>query len=212
MECITAALITGIVTFAATNVDDILVLTVFYCQVNGTLRKRHIVAGQYLGFSALVLISLLGFLIGLVVPHEWIGLLGLIPIAIGIRKFLYRHAEVGQDQMIKLEVEAAKSSFLSGLFSRQTFSVAAVTFANGGDNIGIYTPLFASSSSVRVLVLLGVFFVLLGMWCYFGYRLACQSAVAQAFSRYGHIFVPFILVALGLYIMVESGTFNLLKL
>lgn len=149
--------------FHATNVDDILVLTVFYSQVNGTLRKRHIVAGQYLGFTALVLISMLG----------------LLPIAIGINKFLHCDDEVEVKQLEKLGVEAAKSSLLSGLFSRQTFSVTAVTFANGGDNIGIYSPLFASSSAVRILVLLGVFFVLLAVWCYAGYRMARQPTVAQ---------------------------------
>ena len=214
MNSIAGAFITGVATFAATNIDDILVLTVFYSQVGGAFRKAHIVAGQYLGFSALVVISLLGFVVGLVVQPQFIGLLGLAPIAIGIRRLLLLRRRENPAEAVekieKVEAEAAQSSVLSGLFSRQTFSVAAVTFANGGDNIGIYTPLFASSSAVRVAVLLAVFFVLLGVWCYAGDRLARQPAVARAFSRYGHIFVPFVLIGLGLYIMLESGTFDLL--
>ncbi len=211
MEWIAATLLTGVVTFAATNVDDIFVLTVFYAQVNGTLRNRHIVAGQYLGFGAIVCISLLGCLLGLVVPLAWIGLLGLLPIAMGIRRFLARHAGAGLAPVAKLDVPAAQASLLAGCFSRQTLSVAAVTLANGGDNLSIYTPLFASSSAARVLVLLSVFGVGVAGWCYAGYRLARQPTVAQAFARYGHIIVPFVLVGLGLYIMVESGTFTLLS-
>jgi cadmium resistance protein CadD (predicted permease) len=92
MRWLLTAIITGTVTFAATNIDDIFVLMLFFSQVNSRLRPRHIVAGQYLGFTALVAISLLGFLGGLVVPRAWIGLLGLAPILIGVKKLrsIYR--------------------------------------------------------------------------------------------------------------------------
>ncbi|HEX6386837.1 MAG TPA: cadmium resistance transporter, partial [Anaerolineae bacterium] len=86
-----ASVITAVVTFAATNVDDILVLVMFFSQVNASFRPRHVVIGQYLGFAILVSVSLLGFLGSLVIPRPWLGLLGLAPIAIGVRKFLGRN-------------------------------------------------------------------------------------------------------------------------
>lgn len=210
MEWIAVTLFTAIVTFIATNVDDILILTVFYSQVNRTFRNRHIVAGQYLGFSALVAISLIGFLGGLIIPGEWIGLLGVLPIVIGIRKFLQRNGSVEPVQVERLEGQAVKSSFLSSVLSRQTFSVAAVTFANGGDNIGIYTPLFANSNPSRLLIMLSMFFVSVGVWCALGYRLAKQPTVALGFARYGHIVVPLVLICLGIYILIESKAYTLL--
>lgn len=79
---------TGITSFAATNIDDIVMLTLFYTQADATFRKRHIVAGQYLGFTALIITSLPGFFGGLIVPRPWIGLLGLLPIAIGIKQLV----------------------------------------------------------------------------------------------------------------------------
>ena len=212
MEWIAATLITAAVAFVTTNIDDIVVLAVFFSMVNGTFRRRHVVAGQYLGFTALVVISLVGFVFGRVVPHEWIGLLGLLPIAIGIRKLSRRNRIVEQEKIERLEAESVWSAFLFGLFSRQTFGVTAVTVANGGDNIGIYTPLFASSSFSQLLVVLGVFFVLVGVWCYLGYRLARHPAVARGFARGGHLLVPFVLIALGIYILIESGTHKLLGL
>ena len=130
----TTTLITSIITFAATNIDDIFVLMLFYSQTNKTFRAWHVVAGQYLGFTALVLISLLGFLGGLLIAREWIGLLGFLPIIIGVRHWLHRN-DLPEDDLDGQKV--SKAGVLSAIFG-----VSGVTFANGGDNIGIYTPLF----------------------------------------------------------------------
>jgi cadmium resistance protein CadD (predicted permease) len=75
------AISTGAAAFAATNLDDILILTLLFSQVDGELRRRHIVIGQYLGFSLLIVMSLSGFLAGMFIPSEWMGLLGLAPVA-----------------------------------------------------------------------------------------------------------------------------------
>jgi cadmium resistance protein CadD (predicted permease) len=132
------------------------------------------------------------------VPPEWIGLLGLLPVAIGVRHFLRRHQ--GEDEGPALKRAAG------------VFAVAAVTFANGGDNIGIYTPLFASSDLAQLLVILAVFFVLLGVWCAAGALLGGHPAVKKTLDRYGHIIVPFVLIGLGIYIIIESGTLSLVGL
>ena len=204
-------IITGVVTFAATNIDDMLVLVIFFSQVNRSFHRRHVIVGQYLGFSILVGVSLLGFLGSLVIPRPWVGLLGFAPIIIGVRKLLNRNEEITP---IDLDASSPppKLPFLNPFLTSQTYQVAAVTTANGGDNIGIYTPLFANSTLVQLGVLLGMFFVLIGLWCFLGYRLAHQPAVAEGVTRYGHILVPFVLIGLGVFILVESGTLSLLGL
>jgi hypothetical protein len=68
MQWLFSALITGAIAFSATNLDDILFLTFFF----QTAHKWHVVVGQYLGFSALMLVSLIGFFGGRALPHEWI--------------------------------------------------------------------------------------------------------------------------------------------
>ena len=182
--------------FASTNIDDIFVLTLFFSQTSRGFRSAHIVAGQYLGFSGLVVISLVGFFGGRVLPREWVGLLGFVPIFVGIRRWIHRH-----DPPVRVKLSATAS----------TTTVASVTFANGGDNIGVYTPLFASSDASQLIVTLLTFYVLLAVWCFVGYAITHPPAVARVLGRYGHIVVPFVLVGLGIYIIAESGTLNLLR-
>ena len=78
--------IAGISAFAATNIDDIIILMFFFSQVNANFRIRHIIIGQYLGFMALILLSLPGFFGGVIIPKTWIGLLGFVPIGIGLQQ------------------------------------------------------------------------------------------------------------------------------
>src|SRR5260370_36754352 len=87
MNSVVATLITGVISFSATNIDDMFVLTLFFSQ---TPRKWRVVLGQYLGFTPLLVISLVGFFGGRVFPHEWIRFFGLGPIAIGVKKFFFK--------------------------------------------------------------------------------------------------------------------------
>jgi cadmium resistance protein CadD (predicted permease) len=71
--------------FAATNIDDIVVLTVlFVASSRGAIPAWKIVGGQYLGFITLVALSVVAALGLTIVPDEWVGLIGVVPLAIGI--------------------------------------------------------------------------------------------------------------------------------
>ncbi|MDX2098358.1 MAG: cadmium resistance transporter [Leptolyngbyaceae cyanobacterium bins.59] len=197
------AISTGLTAFTATNLDDILMLLLFFSQVDAVFRKRHIVTGQYLGFGALVLASLPGFFSSLILPRPWLGLLGILPILIGINRLLNREEEEVDEENSLIQPH---NSLLSSLLSPQTYSVAAITFANGGDNIGIYVPLFASNSWEELVVILGTFFSLVGVWCYTAYRLTRLPVIAQTLTRYGNSLIPFVLIGLGILILIDSHT------
>ncbi|MEI2578525.1 cadmium resistance transporter [Scytonema sp. PRP1] len=214
MGWIVQAITTGTVAFAATNIDDIIILMLFFAQVNATFRPYHIVAGQYLGFLVLILASLPGFVGGLLIPKAWIGLLGILPIIIGVSQILNRDKPDTDVQTLSHQpvTSTSKRSLLSkltALLTPQTYGVAAVTLANGGDNIGIYVPLFASCNLPKLLLILAVFFGLIGVWCYVAYRLARFPAIAHVITRYGHAIVPFVLIGLGMFILLESKTYQL---
>lgn len=204
MSNLLTAISTGITAFSATNLDDIVILMLFFSQINSFFRQRHIITGQYLGFAALVFASLPGFFGGLLVPQTWIGMLGVVPIAIGVSRLLNPDEEDSEDNT--LPESADTSSPLAGLLSSQTYSVAAVTFANGGDNVGIYVPLFASCTWESLVVILSVFFSLVGLWCYAARQLARVPAIGNALTRYGGQLVPFVLMGLGVMILLESHT------
>lgn len=214
MNWIVQAVITGITAFTATNIDDIVILMLFFAQVNASFRPRHIVIGQYLGFFALIAASLPGFFGGLLVPKEWIGLLGLLPIVVGISQLLSSEPDKASIQTVSCELNSSHSnramSFFSSFLSPQTYSVAAVTIANGGDNIGIYVPLFANTTLAGLGVVLCVFLVLVSVWCYVAYQLTRHPTIAHLLTRYGRAVVPFVLIGLGIFILLESKAYQLL--
>ncbi|MEU6075321.1 cadmium resistance transporter [Micromonospora sp. NPDC047074] len=175
--------------FAATNLDDIIVLTLFFVAARTTGRPRtwQIVAGQYLGIGALALASAVVAAGLLVVPEPWTGLLGLLPIALGVRALLDREAD---------DAPAVVGS---------TLGVAGVTIANGADNIAVYVPVFRSLGPLDIVVFLLVFVVLVAVWCAAGAWLGGHPRVVRLVGRVGHWLVPAVFVAIGAIILTTSG-------
>lgn len=206
MEWVIGNVAIAITAFTATNIDDILILTIFFAQVDQSFRPRHILIGQYLGFGLIILASLPGYFGGLIIDHKWIGLLGLLPIAIGIKNLFQKQEEVTVQTCVISEQGK------SPLIAPQTYHVAAVTFANGGDNIGIYVPLFASSNAISLSITIATFLMLITVWCYAAKSISSHPAIAKFLSRYSSAIVPFVLISLGIYILYESETYQLLPM
>jgi cadmium resistance protein CadD (predicted permease) len=196
----------GAAAFVASNIGDMVVLMLFFSSSN--FHARNIVIGQYLGIGSLVAISAVGSLIALVVPSYLIGLMGLAPIAIGIKKLIKKRnnkLEQEKEEISRKELmqQSNKRGYQYHYLSFLT--VASVTISNGGDNIVIYTPLFASyNTSSEVTVLISVFMALTAVWCAIGYYLVRHPLLERRMLRYGHIALPFVLIGVGLYILVES--------
>ncbi|MEW2377932.1 cadmium resistance transporter [Micromonospora sp. NPDC047812] len=177
------------VVFAATDIDDIVVLTLLFVAARTTGRPRpwQIVAGQYLGIGALSLASAVVAAGLLVVPDPWTGLLGLLPVALGVRALLDRDAD---------ETPAVVGS---------TVGVAGVTIANGADNIAVYVPVFRALGPADSAVFLLVFVVLIALWCAAGAWLGNHPRVTGLVGRAGHWLVPAIFIAIGVVILATSG-------
>ncbi|AFZ02400.1 cadmium resistance transporter [Calothrix sp. PCC 6303] len=204
------ALASAITAFIGTNLDDIMVLILFFAREDSRTRKQHIVIGQYLGFTILVIASLPGFFGGLVIKRPIIGLLGFLPIIMGIYKLFKEDNEEEEIQLVNENVNS-KINFFGNLINPQVYTVAAVTVANGADNISIYLSLFASSNWQKLVITLAVFYVMVGIWCGLGYYLTRYRFVGSVFSRYGQILTPLVLIGLGIYILFDSGTFGLMQ-
>ncbi|MGC5017939.1 cadmium resistance transporter [Micromonospora sp. DT47] len=176
--------------FAATNLDDIVVLTVLFVAARSTGRPRpwHVVAGQYLGIGALVAASVVVAAGLLVVPDPWTGLLGLLPIALGVRALLARSDDD--------EPPVVVGSLLG---------VTGVTVANGADNIAVYVPVFRTLEPATGLVFLLVFAALVAVWCAAAALLGGHPRVVRLVGRAGHWLVPTIFIAIGVVILVSSG-------
>jgi cadmium resistance protein CadD (predicted permease) len=215
MTWLISTLVIGISTALATTFDDNLYLTAFFGKVNRTFRPKHIVLGEFVGFTALVLASLPGFFGGLLIPSTWIGLLGLLPIIIGISHLMSREDGGEEVQTVSMNFTSGakshrhKKSLWATLRDRQTYRVSAVTIANGGNNIGIYVPLFATSNLPSLGVILCVCYVAIGVWCCLSYFMTRNPLMAPLLTRYGRKIFPFVLIWLGFSILMKSESYRL---
>jgi cadmium resistance protein CadD (predicted permease) len=207
--------IQGIIAFTVTNIDDMMILLLLFSQSDSNFRKRHIFIGQYLGFLTIIILSLPGFFGGLFIQREWLGLLGILPIVIGMKQLINQQTESTEVQTVNpdfpqlLHPNPAWSFFLS-ILHPNTYKVAAITIANSGDNISIYIPLFAGQDFVSLAIIIAVFLAMVGLGYGIAYLLTSQVTIGYILSRYGRAMIPFILMALGLFILYDRGTFKLL--
>lgn len=167
--------------FAGTNIDDLIVLTVLFLAARPG--RWRVWAGQYLGIGALVAISLLGALGLTIVPDRWVGLLGLVPLALGVR---------GLVRAFRTDGPVGETSSPTG-----PLAVAGVTIANGADNISVYTPIFRTMSPGDTIVTVAVFAVLVAVWCLVGSWLGSHRKVVAVVERFGHWIVPAVFILIG---------------
>jgi len=200
MESIFLVFGLGIMAFTATNIDDLFILVMFFSNPNFSIRQ--VVIGQYIGVSLLIAISGVSYFAALIIPSAWIGLMGIFPIIIGLKNL----AKLKNN---KKQNEEYKGKFLSHI-NTKIVTVAIISFANGGDNIGVYVPLFASSNSYQMLFLIIVFLLMIGVWCVISYYLVNNKIVGKRIRKYGYILLPFVLIALGIFILIKCETFSLL--
>ena len=175
----------SIIAYISTNIDDIFVLMILLAQTpKGT--KGRLVAGHFLGVGILTAVSMLGALGLQNLPLRYVGILGLVPICLGIKAWFHRDDE---------EMEAKAAGLLS---------MATITLGNGADNIGVYIPLFAGYGLWQLGVLVGVFAVMIALWCTIAKRLADLPLLKRFLMGHKGVIVPVVFIALGVYIMVEN--------
>jgi cadmium resistance protein CadD (predicted permease) len=195
----------AVVVFASTNVDDVFLLAAFFADPH--LRGRSVVLGQFLGIGALVAASAAAAWASLAVPDGYPALLGIVPLALGVHK-LWALRTSGRDAATSdADLQVAESHAERRMHS-QVLAVAGVTVANGGDNLGVYIPLFAREPSL-IPLFAAVFAAMTALWCLLGYRLVQNRAIGASLRRFGHVLLPLVLIVLGLWIL--SGVRVLLQ-
>ncbi|GHJ48770.1 cadmium transporter [Catellatospora sp. TT07R-123] len=184
--------------FAGTNIDDLLVLTVLFlsARASGVPARGAIWAGQYAGIAALIAVSAAAALGLAVVPGRWVGLLGLVPLALGVRTLLRHRAGDGQDG--------------PAVPARTAWAVAGVTVANGADNIAVYTPVLRTAGLGAGIVIVAVFALLTAVWCLAGSWLGGHRHVVALLEKAGHRLVPAVFILIGAVIIAESGVLSAL--
>lgn len=185
----------AVVAFVSTNIDDLVVLVGFFA--DPTYPPSQVVVGQLIGIGGLIALSLLGALLALTIPTSYVGLIGFVPIAIGLRQLWYRSPAQDDDG-----TRGHRASKLA--------TVMLVTLSNGSDNLSLYIPLFSIHTAGEIAVFVAVFLAMTALWCCTGYALVRHPLLRAPLQRWGRIALPYVMIGLGGYILVKTNALALL--
>ncbi len=193
-----ALLTTGIVAFVTTNVEDLLVLIVLFAQPNPRKHAREVMAGYCSGVGVLILLSIVGALGLLLVPDRLFGLLGLVPIVLGVWTLKRRrasHEPTGEG------LAAADWVGHEVTFAR----IFLLTVSQGADNLVVYIPLLARVGWSSAAVIVAVFAAMLALYCLATYRLGDKLVMTRTLRRIGRLEPPVLFILVGCYVFVVDG-------
>ncbi|HLS01569.1 cadmium resistance transporter [Enteractinococcus helveticum] len=199
---ILSSILQAIGLFIATNIDDIIILSLFFGQGQGRPgTTRRILLGQYVGFLGILSAAVVAALgAQILLPEAVLPYFGLFPLGIGLWAAWQAWQNRGEDDDDAAQVEGKQVS---------VWTVAAVTFANGGDNLGVYVPVFVSVSWSAVLAYCIVFLLLVAVLVFLAKWITSRKPIAEALERWEHILFPAVLIGLGLVILISGGAFGL---
>lgn len=194
--------VTSIILYSGTAVDLLIILMLFFAKRKSRKDIINIYLGQFLGSVSLILLSLLfAFVLDYIPSKEILGLLGLIPIFLGLKVLLLGDSDG----------EAIAKEGLSKDNKSLIFLVAMITFAScGADNIGVFVPYFTTLNLANLIVALLTFLVMIYLLVFSAQKLAQVPSVGETLEKYSRWFIAVVYLGLGIYILTENNSFDML--
>ena len=194
--------VTSIILYSGTAVDLLIILMLFFAKRKSRKDIINIYLGQFLGSVSLILLSLLfAFVLNYIPSKEILGLLGLIPIFLGLKVLLLGDSDG----------EAIAKDGLRKDNKNLIFLVAMITFAScGADNIGVFVPYFITLNLANLIVALLTFLVMIYLLVFSARKLAQVPSVGETLEKYSRWFIAVVYLGLGMYILIENNSFDML--
>ena len=194
--------VTSIILYSGTAVDLLIILMLFFAKRKSRKDIINIYLGQFLGSVSLILLSLLfAFVLNYIPSKEILGLLGLIPIFLGLKVLLLGDSDG----------EAIAKDGLRKDNKNLIFLVAMITFAScGADNIGVFVPYFITLNLANLIVALLTFLVMIYLLVFSAQKLAQVPSVGEILEKYSRWFIAVVYLGLGIYILIENNSFDML--
>ena len=194
--------VTSIILYSGTAVDLLIILMLFFAKRKSRKDIINIYLGQFLGSVSLILLSLLfAFVLNYIPSKEILGLLGLIPIFLGLKVLLLGDSDG----------EAIAKDGLRKDNKNLIFLVAMITFAScGADNIGVFVPYFITLNLANLIVALLTFLVMIYLLVFSAQKLAQVPSVGETLEKYSRWFIAIVYLGLGIYILIENNSFDML--
>ena len=196
-------IVTSIILYSGTAVDLLIILMLFFAKRKSRKDIINIYLGQFLGSVSLIFLSLLfAFVLNYIPSKEILGLLGLIPIFLGLKVLLLGDSDG----------EAIAKDGLRKDNKNLIFLVAMITFAScGADNIGVFVPYFTTLNLANLIVTLLTFLVMIYLLVFSAQKLAQVSSVGEILEKYSRWFIAVVYLGLGIYILIENNSFDMLR-
>ena len=196
-------IVTSIILYSGTAVDLLIILMLFFAKRKSRKDIINIYLGQFLGSVSLILLSLLfAFVLNYIPSKEILGLLGLIPIFLGLKVLLLGDSDG----------EAIAKDGLRKDNKNLIFLVAMITFAScGADNIGVFVPYFITLNLANLIVALLTFLVMIYLLVFSAQKLAQVPSVGETLEKYSRWFIAVVYLGLGMYILIENNSFDMLR-
>ena len=195
-------IVTSIILYSGTAVDLLIILMLFFAKRKSRKDIINIYLGQFLGSVSLILLSLLfAFVLNYIPSKEILGLLGLIPIFLGLKVLLLGDSDG----------EAIAKEGLRKDNKNLIFLVAMITFAScGADNIGVFVPYFITLNLANLIVALLTFLVMIYLLVFSAQKLSQVPSVGETLEKYSRWFIAVVYLGLGMYILIENNSFDML--
>ncbi|MED5872040.1 CadD family cadmium resistance transporter [Streptococcus anginosus] len=195
-------IVTSIILYSGTAVDLLIILMLFFAKRKSRKDIINIYLGQFLGSVSLIFLSLLfAFVLNYIPSKEILGLLGLIPIFLGLKVLLLGDSDG----------EAIAKDGLRKDNKNLIFLVAMITFAScGADNIGVFVPYFTTLNLANLIVTLLTFLVMIYLLVFSAQKLAQVPSVGETLEKYSRWFIAVVYLGLGMYILIENNSFDIL--
>ena len=172
--------------FIAVNLDFFMILLLLLQKYR--FRDKYI--GYELGMLIVLAISAIaGQLIQTVIPTWAIGLLGLLPIYMGIK------GENVNDN------NASKSTPKRGMLA----VLLMYLISCGADNIAVYVPVLATMTTAAILLTMVYFIVLTALSLILAYLFGQIPIVKYVFERWGSPIGRIIYILIGVFVMLDTG-------
>ena len=196
-------IVTSIILYSGTAVDLLIILMLFFAKRKSRKDIINIYLGQFLGSVSLIFLSLLfAFVLDYIPSKEILGLLGLIPIFLGLKVLLLGDSDG----------EAIAKDSLRKDNKNLIFLVAMITFAScGADNIGVFVPYFTTLNLANMIVTLLTFLVMIYLLVFSAQKLAQVPSVGETLEKYSRWFIAVVYLGLGMYILIENNSFDMLR-
>ena len=194
--------VTSIILYSGTAVDLLIILMLFFAKRKSRKDIINIYLGQFLGSVSLILLSLLfAFVLNYIPSKEILGLLGLIPIFLGLKVLLLGDSD--GEAIVKDGLRKDNKNLI--------VLVAMITFAScGADNIGVFVPYFITLNLANLIVTLLTFLVMIYLLVFSAQKLAQVPSVGETLEKYSRLFIAVVYLGLGMYILIENNSFDML--